>query len=138
MKKTYVRSRKHHPLKFLVVLGPIVLFFLKSFTNLNFMTDILIATSTMIIVTLLIRHDLLIDILLSGLLFAAVYTILLSIYIYLFPELLNVWNFEVFPQSLFVNVPLFEIIWAFLSAMFLGSFYEFSHELLLKTYNYKK
>lgn len=134
-KKTYRKFRKrHHDLKFLLISGPIILLLLKKFTELNFMIDVLIATAIMLAIITITRHDLIIDVLLSGIFFAIFYSIFLSIYIFLFPDILEAWNFEKFPQVLIFNIPHYEIVWAFLSGAFLGPLYEFSHNLLVKNY----
>ncbi len=135
IKQTGIRSNnKHHPLKFLICLGPLVLIGLEAFTALNFMYSVLISTAIMILIILFIRPDLLFDVILSGIFFATIYTLLLSLYIYIFPEVLNTWNFADFPQKIIFNVPHYEIIWAFTTGAFLGPFYEFSHDLVLKPY----
>ncbi len=139
LKKTYIRSQKrHHPLKLLVIVGPISLLLLEKYSSYNFMTNILIATILMIVVILLVRRDLFKETIISGLLFAFVYTTLLSVYILFFPDVLAAWNLKHFPQIMILNVPHYEIIWAFLSGMFLGSFYEFSHDYFLRAYAVKR
>lgn len=136
MGKSYMKHRgKPHHLKILVALGPLILFLLKLFTPFNFMLDVLIATGFMIVIMLFIRHDLFTDVILSGLFFAVVYSSLLSFYILIFPEILSAWNFNKFPQIILFNVPIYEIIWAFLSGAFLGPFYEFSHDFILRNAN---
>lgn len=139
IRRTAIRNRKrHHPLKILICLGPLLLIGLEMFTTLNFMYSVIIATAVMILIILFIRHDLLFDTLFSGLFFASVYTLLLSLYIFIFPEVLKAWNLVDFPQVVLFNVPHYEIIWAFASGAFLGPFYEFSHELVLRKYPNRK
>ncbi len=133
MRKTYIRQqKKHSPLKFLIILGPLSLYILRGFTAFNFMTDVLIATILMVILIVYIRRDLLVDVLLSGVFFATVYTVLLSIYIFSFPEVLKAWNLINYPQLIIYNVPHYEIVWAFLSGAFLGPVYEFIHDYVVR------
>lgn len=133
MGKTYVRNRReHHPWKFLIALGPVTLFLFEAFSSFNFMISVLIATIMMVVLIVLIRPDLIFDALLSGLFFAVVYSVLLSLYIFMFPDVLRAWNFERFPQALVFNLPHYEIIWAFVSGAFLGPLYEFSHDFILR------
>lgn len=133
MKQTFVRLKKrHHPLRRLIVLGPITLFLLKVFTDWNFMVSVLIASAVMVAIIIVVRRDLFLDTVLSGFFLAVIYSSLLSLYIFLFPDVLTAWNFEKFPQVLIGNIPHYEIVWAFVTGAFLGPLYEFSHDLLLR------
>lgn len=137
LRKTYIRSRKPHKLKFLVILGPLTIFSLLLFTNLNFMIDIIVGTILTVFLILSIRHDLFTDAILSGIFFAILYSVMLSFYIALSPEILQAWNFAKFPQTLIINLPHYEILWAFWTGAFLGILYEFSHDKILKTLPHK-
>lgn len=133
MKRSYMRARKQqHPLRRLIVLGPLTLLLLKQFTLFNFMVSVLIASTVMVVVIIAVRRDLFLDTFFSGLFFALVYSSLLSIYIYIFPEVLTAWNLEKFPQTLVGNIPHYEIAWAFVTGAFLGPLYEFSHDFILR------
>lgn len=132
LKRTYARSKKKHPLKFLILLGPIALVLLKILFPFNFMVDTLIATSIMILVMLCIRKDLFIDAILSGLLMAIVYSALFALYVFLFPDIIHTWNFRTFPQVLIFSIPHYEIVWAFITGAFIGPLYEFSHDYILR------
>lgn len=128
MRKGHVVS---HSSMFVIVAGCLSVFILGKFTQLNFMYEVLIGIGIMVSIIALNRKDLLTDIFLSGFFFALVYTVLLSIYIFIFPAVLSAWNLTDFPQHIIVNVPHFEIIWAFFTGAFLGPFYEYSHNLLV-------
>jgi len=131
MRRKVRKSYKHPLLRYFILIGPIIFIFLHHSTNLNTIFDLLIATLSMLIVVLLSRKDLFLDALLSGLFMGILYSALLGIFIFIFPDQLKIWNFKSFPQILVINIPHVEIIWGFITGAFLGPFYEFSHNLIV-------
>ncbi len=132
-KRTFVSDKKkRHPLKYIVLLGPISLFILKEFTQLNFMYDVLISTIIAIATIILVRPDLLYDVIYSGILFSVIYGSLLSLYLFLFPNVILAWNLYSFPQHFILNIPVYEILWGFVSGAFIGPLYEFTHDDVLR------
>lgn len=124
--------KRNHPLKILVLSSPIAVLVLRLATSWNFMTIAVIALMVGIAIVVFSRRDLVGDIIYSGLLAAVVYGILLMLYLQIFPNVLNVWNFRTFPQFLVGNVPHMEIVWAFLTGAFLGPIYEFANDLAIR------
>lgn len=72
-----------------------------------------------------IRPNLRKAILLSGIYFGLLYSIIFSIWLFLFPEALQWWNLDIFWGVTILGVPLGEVLFGFLYGAFWGPIYEF-------------
>lgn len=83
-------------------------------------------------IVILFRSDLLMDVALSSLFFAGLYTLVLVVFFRVFPTALSMWALENLSGILLVGVPIEEVLWALLAGAFGGPLYEFWQGCCLK------
>lgn len=71
------------------------------------------------------RRDLIFNIIFSGLLFGMLYLVIFSLWISLFPKVIDWWNMDVLSGYLIFGVPAEQILFALLYGSFWGPFYEY-------------
>lgn len=74
---------------------------------------------------MIIRPDLVKTLLFSGLYFGLLYFLILSVWLMIFPQAQEWWNFKIYGGITVLNVPLGEVLFGFLFAGFWGTLYEF-------------
>jgi len=122
-------KNRHHPLKLLGIVSPLMLIILRLFTSWNFMTDTLVSLAVGVLILVVVRGDLAKDVLIGGLLLVSLYGVMIGLYLVAFPFVVNVWNFQSYPQIMVGNIPHAELFWAFLTGAYLGPIYEFVNDL---------
>jgi hypothetical protein len=102
---------------------PVIFLSLSFLTNLNTIYSVSIALTTGAIAAVACRPDLAKNTILGGALFTALYFLLFSAIILVFPNFLNSWNLEALSGVLILKVPLEELMFAFTFGMMWSSVY---------------
>lgn len=126
------RRKKNLYWRFLLGVGPIVVIGLRLLTSWNFMYLILLGLLIDVFVVILLRRDLFLDAVFSGLFFAGLYTLALIVFFRVFPTALSMWALENLSGIILLGVPIEEVLWALLAGAFGGPLYEFWQGYCLK------
>ena len=125
IKSTGQLREKNLRSRFLIFVGVVVVLLLRLLTPCNFMHAILLGALVSASVIVALRRDLFPAVIFSGLFFAILYTLIFVSLLQVFPDMLSMWALENLSQISFVEIPVEEVLWAFLAGAILGSFYEF-------------
>ncbi len=103
---------------------PVIFLTLSFLTNLNPIYSVSIALTVGAVAAVACRPDLAKNTILGGVLFTALYFLLFSAIILVFPSFLNSWNLEALSGVLILSVPIEELMFAFTFGMMWSGVYE--------------
>src|SRR3989338_5681864 len=93
--------------------------------QINIMASLLLAMLIGLVLITLLRRDLLVAEIFSGIYFGVFYFLLMTIFSNFFPEVRGWWNLEVFNGMSLANVAIGEVLFGFLYGALWGVLYEF-------------
>ena len=128
-KKFTKRKTRGHPTLFLLYIGLGILWMIgiNSILGLNSIYASIFWFMIIAATTVYLRHDLLKDALLSGVLLSSAAFILYTIFLLLFPNAIQSWwMMKNISGILITGIPLEELMWAFTWGLFAGPAYEFT------------
>lgn len=123
------KDLKHHWSSFLLpsIIGTLTLLLILMYVfNLNSIYALVISSLFLVFIFSFFRKDLLPNAIANGLIFTAIYFILFSAFLVLFPGVLEQWwKLEHLSSIFFLGIPVEELLWAFSWGAVCGPFYEF-------------
>jgi len=134
MTKHKMHSKRHRFHLFALTSPPIIFIILFLLTNLNPIYSASISMFVGGVAAILCRPDLKKKILVSGVMFLALYFVFFLVFNLVYPEIVsNIWNLSAISGILILGVPLEELIFAYAFGMLWSSYYEH-----IKWYKLKK